>query len=150
MALCGKCKKSGPDHNPCAAGREIQYPTMVNEHDCPDYEYDPSGEVVEKTAFNIPEHDYCIECAHHFNGVCDGKGWVPYKTVPRCEFFRDASMICSHAEPYIQYGNGIRNNKCIKFNRSCPWAHSSSHLACYEPVNKAYADMTPTPTQEGV
>lgn len=107
---------------------------MVTKHDCPDFEYDPDGEIVERTLFNVPEHDYCTDCAHHFKGVCSGKDWFPAKTVPRCEFFRDKNLICKHAEPVIQYGNGLRNNKCnLKGGNShCCYAHTSTHLECYE------------------
>lgn len=134
MATCGTCKKSRMGEISCEAGHEIQLPTMLNEHDCKDYDYEPAGEIVAKTPFNVPEHEYCLDCAHELNGVCDGKKWIPYKTKPRCEFFREKILICIHAYPFIQYGNGLRNNRCkLKSDgQCCPWAHIENNLKCYK------------------
>lgn len=136
MARCGMCKRSENSRlNICHAGHQVKYPLMVNQHDCPDYEYEPAGEIVQKTPFNVQEHEYCPECAHHLDGVCSGKSWIPYKTEPRCEFFRDLHLTCKHALPFLQYGNGLRNNHCALRDdeRCCNWAHISDHLDCYEP-----------------
>jgi hypothetical protein len=148
MAKCGMCKKCEMGKLNCSEGHNLKYPLQVNEHDCPDYIYDESGEIVKMTLFNIPEFEYCTDCAHHFNGVCDGKRLIPFKKYPRCEFFRDKNLTCKNAIPYLQYGNGLRNNHCklpaserkTDANRGddwcCPIAHMYDSMACYVPIQK--------------
>lgn len=146
MATCGMCKRSERGrHHVCHAGHVVKFPLLVTEHDCPDYEYDPSGEVVINTPFNRAILSDCPECGFNLNGVCDGKSWIPFKANP-CEFFRHKNLTCKHAIPFLQYGNeGFRNNHCAlppeqrktdarqHQDWCCPNAHRHTSMKCYEP-----------------
>lgn len=145
MAMCGKCKRSERGrYHVCHAGHKVKFPLLANDHDCPDYEYDTEGEKVCKTPFNQVEFEYCAECGFNYNGVCDGKSWIPFKSNP-CEFFRHMELTCKHAIPILQYGNeGIRNNHCAlppeqrktaarqHKDWCCPNAHRHTSMECYE------------------
>lgn len=145
---CGTCKKSEMGKYGCSAGHELKYPLITCKHECADFEYEPKGEEVFLTPFNQANLTECESCAHELNGVCDGKRWIPFKRNPYCEFFRSRGLTCKHAIPFIQYGNGHRNNKCAlpperrktDAKRSkdccCPNAHRSSHMECHEPIRE--------------
>ena len=136
MAICGMCKKHDDRFIKCGAGHECQYPTMVTEHDCQDYEYDCSGERIQATPFNQPEFSYCNDCTHCFSGVCSGKRWIPFICEPRCEFFTPKEQSCKHADPCLQYGNGLRNNRCkLRDVSYCHNGHYQNGKHCYEPAD---------------
>jgi hypothetical protein len=150
---CGMCKKALFDKTTLlgsmswAAGHELKYPLITNKHDCKDFEYDQTGDMIRPTLFNQADLPECTRCAHEFKGICDGKAWVPIKRNPECEFFRDKSLTCRHAIPFLQYGSGIRKNRCsLPVNQRktearrgenfcCHNAHRNSSMECYEPTS---------------
>lgn len=145
---CGTCKRMDKPLGPCMAGHQLQYPLMVTEHDCPDYEHEPSW-VPKANVFTVTGLPECADCGYHLHDRCSGKGWIPAKTDPRCEFFRHKNLTCKHALPILQYGTDYRNNRCSlpPEQRSgsmangkewcCPNAHRWTSMKCYEPIGEA-------------
>jgi len=140
----------------CELGKEIRYPYMANEHDCQDYMYKPFKVPRIKEGYikifigEIKKLKECDDCSHNLENYCEGVSHFPFKTTPRCEFFRNKELICKHAIPYFQYGTTIRNNYCSLepskregdmkrgWKWSCPWAHekTAEYYKCYEPMKR--------------
>jgi hypothetical protein len=88
-------------------------PTLAHEHDCEHYHY--KKDQFKPNHFQHCAHDYCNNCAFELDGFCSGKNWIPYKTEPKCEFYRDKNKTCVNAVPIHQEGCGpdlFRNNYC--------------------------------------
>ena len=155
IARCGMCRNGVGDYLviSCSKNHKLVYPLICGEHECPDYEYKPDHiEIIpeDKTLIFTRLIDRlleCNQCSHLLYGRCTGVKWDPFKIKDgKCEFFRDKSLICKHAIPYLQYGNHHRNNFCTlppeerdgdtrrgwKWN--CPGAHEKDieYKKCYQ------------------
>lgn len=147
-AVCGMCAFCKADEQGnCLKKHRIIYPLLNGEHHCKDYLFRPDNPKVYPGPFGHADFPECENCAHCYNGICDGKRWLPLKREPICEFFYDKKLVCKNAIPEVQYGNHIRNNFCklpphLRDGDSkrgwkwrCPNAHTqyAKNLKCYKP-----------------
>jgi len=156
VARCGMC--ANQENYCCNKEHDIIYPTIGGEHKCLDYEYKPDhiyllpeNKILIFTGL-IDKLSECNRCSHLLYERCNGIKWYPFKIKNgKCEFFRDKSLICKYAIPYLQYGNHNRNNFCTlppeerdgdytkrSWKCNCPNAHKEGieYRKCYQKKGK--------------
>lgn len=143
--VCGTCQSMEEPYLRCAKSLPMEYPLMVTETECPEYLYKPDHRPPADvfTVTGLPE---CATCGHNVQSRCSGKGRIPFKREPRCEFWRHYKLTCKYAVPFLQYGTNYRNNYCTlppeKRQPPTPdarWCCINAHITemkrCWEPLS---------------
>lgn len=153
-ARCGMCQNQfceiehseyGPLSNiDCLKGHKIHYPTMVEIHDCEDYEYKPHHieeiphGLIKTFMGLIDQRPECESCFHEFHQRCNGLKIFPFEVKDaKCEFYKPKSDLCKYAIPVFQYGGETLNYYCKlnpeKRDKPC---NQSWEYHCLDPTSR--------------
>jgi hypothetical protein len=123
IARCGFCQQYGDSQYECwcKLHHKIHYPTHVDEHDCPDYQYHPHfvkaipEDMIKDFMQLDPRLPECAKCFYQFHGYCAGlTSWPRGMKDGKCNDFLSASNRCKYAIQMFQWGDTIQNHYCSR------------------------------------